>query len=187
MTYPRCNSLACHCESAATKQSPPARVENLRYVPAGFSRGNRMDQSKSSYTTWISEWIGETGRHVHAGVDMLVGSAAKKPCTSAPMPAYMIACYTRPWAKHEYRVALDAIAEAGYKYVGLMTTKAETMVSCFPWRPRRKRRPSPPRKSRNATEGRLRLRRRYPCGQVARSRHRGPQEAHRQLRRRAAR
>jgi sugar phosphate isomerase/epimerase len=34
---------------------------------------------------------------------------------------YMIACYTRPWAKYEYRVALDAIAEAGYKYVGLMT------------------------------------------------------------------
>jgi sugar phosphate isomerase/epimerase len=34
----------------------------------------------------------------------------------------MIACYTRPWAKYEYRVALDAIAEAGYKYVGLMTT-----------------------------------------------------------------
>ena len=40
-------------------------------------------------------------------------------------PAYMIACYTRPWAKYEYRVALDAIAEAGYKYVGLMTAKSE--------------------------------------------------------------
>jgi sugar phosphate isomerase/epimerase len=39
-------------------------------------------------------------------------------------PAYMIACYTRPWAKYEYRVALDAIAEAGYKYVGLMTAKS---------------------------------------------------------------
>ncbi len=36
---------------------------------------------------------------------------------------YMIACYTRPWAKYEYRVALDAIAEAGYKYAGLMTAK----------------------------------------------------------------
>ena len=38
---------------------------------------------------------------------------------------YMIACYTRPWAQYEYRVALDAIAEAGYKYVGLMTAKAK--------------------------------------------------------------
>ena len=40
-------------------------------------------------------------------------------------PAYMIGCYTRPWAQYEYRVALDAIAEAGYKYVGLMTTKGK--------------------------------------------------------------
>ena len=37
---------------------------------------------------------------------------------------WQIGCYTRPWASHEYRVALDAIAEAGYKYVGLMTTKS---------------------------------------------------------------
>ena len=39
--------------------------------------------------------------------------------------AYMIACYTRPWAKYEYRVAFDAIAEAGYKYIGLMTAKGK--------------------------------------------------------------
>ncbi len=38
---------------------------------------------------------------------------------------YQIACYTRPWAQYEYRVALDAIAEAGYKYVGLMTAKGK--------------------------------------------------------------
>jgi sugar phosphate isomerase/epimerase len=38
---------------------------------------------------------------------------------------YMIACYTRPWAQYDYRVALDAIAEAGYRYVGLMTAKAK--------------------------------------------------------------
>ncbi len=41
-------------------------------------------------------------------------------------PAYLIACYTRPWAQYEYRVALDAIAEAGYKYVGLMTAKGKS-------------------------------------------------------------
>jgi neutral ceramidase len=39
---------------------------------------------------------------------------------------YLIGCYTRPWAQYDYRVAFDAIAEAGYKYVGLMTTKAPT-------------------------------------------------------------
>ncbi|NLH41684.1 MAG: sugar phosphate isomerase/epimerase, partial [Planctomycetes bacterium] len=37
---------------------------------------------------------------------------------------YLIGCYTRPWAQYDYRVALDAIAEAGYRYVGLMTTKS---------------------------------------------------------------
>ncbi len=40
-------------------------------------------------------------------------------------PPYMIGCYTRPWAQYEYRVALDAIAEAGYKYAGLMTAKGK--------------------------------------------------------------
>ncbi|GMW02083.1 MAG: hypothetical protein AMXMBFR84_32190 [Candidatus Hydrogenedentota bacterium] len=35
---------------------------------------------------------------------------------------WQIGCYTRPWAAHDYRVALDAIAEAGFKYAGLMTT-----------------------------------------------------------------
>jgi sugar phosphate isomerase/epimerase len=37
---------------------------------------------------------------------------------------WRVGCYTRPWAQHEYRVALDAIAEAGFKYAGLMTTKS---------------------------------------------------------------
>src|SRR5512136_1727938 len=44
----------------------------------------------------------------------------------APGQAYLIGCYTRPWDKYDYRVALDAIAEAGFKYVGLMTTKSKS-------------------------------------------------------------
>ena len=39
---------------------------------------------------------------------------------------WRIGCYTRPWAQYEYPVALDAIAEAGFKHVGLMTTKSPT-------------------------------------------------------------
>jgi sugar phosphate isomerase/epimerase len=38
---------------------------------------------------------------------------------------WQIGCYTRPWAKYDYRVAFDAIAEAGFKYVGLMTAKTK--------------------------------------------------------------
>ena len=39
---------------------------------------------------------------------------------------WQIGCYTRPWGQYDYRVALDAIAEAGFKYAGLMTTKSKT-------------------------------------------------------------
>ena len=38
---------------------------------------------------------------------------------------WQIGCFTRPWDQYDYRVALDAIAEAGFKYAGLMTTKSE--------------------------------------------------------------
>lgn len=45
-----------------------------------------------------------------------------------PGTAYQIGCYTRPWDQHEYRVALDGIAEAGYKYAGIMTAKGKSWV-----------------------------------------------------------
>jgi sugar phosphate isomerase/epimerase len=41
---------------------------------------------------------------------------------------WQIGCYTRPWGKYDYRVALDAIAEAGFKYAGLMTTKSKSRL-----------------------------------------------------------
>lgn len=44
------------------------------------------------------------------------------PASAGP---WKIGCYTRPWDKYEYRVAFDAIAEAGFKYVGLMSHKSK--------------------------------------------------------------
>jgi len=35
---------------------------------------------------------------------------------------WKVGCFTRPWAEHEYTVALDAIAEAGFTYAGFMNT-----------------------------------------------------------------
>jgi len=46
--------------------------------------------------------------------------------------AFQIGCYTRPWDQHDYRVALDGIAEAGYKYAGIMTAKGKTWVMITP-------------------------------------------------------
>lgn len=37
--------------------------------------------------------------------------------------SYSIGCFTRPWSDQPYLAAFDAIAEAGYKHVGFMTTK----------------------------------------------------------------
>lgn len=47
---------------------------------------------------------------------------------AASSERWQIGCYTRPWAKYDYRVALDAIAEAGFKYAGLMTTNSKTRL-----------------------------------------------------------
>lgn len=49
--------------------------------------------------------------------------------TPVMAPRYTIGCYTRPWARFDYPVALDAIAEAGFQVVGLMTTKGGQVLS----------------------------------------------------------
>ena len=49
--------------------------------------------------------------------------------SEAKTPRWQIGCYTRPWAEHEYRVAFDGIAEAGFRYAGLMTSKSGTVIT----------------------------------------------------------
>ncbi|MFZ2147589.1 MAG: sugar phosphate isomerase/epimerase family protein [Sedimentisphaerales bacterium] len=63
-----------------------------------------------------------------AGLAASCTGASRAPAAmgSATNGAWQIGCYTRPWANYDYRVALDAIAEAGFKYAGLMTTKSKT-------------------------------------------------------------
>jgi sugar phosphate isomerase/epimerase len=43
-------------------------------------------------------------------------------------PAWQLGCYTRVFDQFDYPVALDAIAEAGFKYVGLLTTNTKQWV-----------------------------------------------------------
>jgi sugar phosphate isomerase/epimerase len=47
---------------------------------------------------------------------------------AARQPAWQIGCYTRVFDQFDYPVALDAMAEAGFKYVGLMTTNIKQWV-----------------------------------------------------------
>ena len=54
--------------------------------------------------------------------------ASRLAAQSAPKDNWQIGCYTRPWDKWDYRVALDGIAEAGYRFAGLMTHKGKSWV-----------------------------------------------------------
>jgi sugar phosphate isomerase/epimerase len=49
--------------------------------------------------------------------------------SAAKTPRWQIGCYTRPWAEHDYRVAFDGIAQAGFKYLGLMSGKTGTIIT----------------------------------------------------------
>jgi len=58
-------------------------------------------------------------------VKSLFGAETARIASKAP---WQIGCYTRVFDQFDYPVALDAIAEAGFKYVGLMTTKTKDWV-----------------------------------------------------------
>lgn len=59
---------------------------------------------------------------------VLLGLATPLAAAEPSRSAWQIGCYTRPWDQHDYRVAFDGIAEAGFKYAGLMTAKCPTWV-----------------------------------------------------------
>lgn len=70
------------------------------------------------------------------GATLTLGSLGLPALAAGPKagepPSYTLGCYTRPWDQHEYRVALDGIAEAGYKYAGIMTAKGKSWVMITP-------------------------------------------------------
>jgi sugar phosphate isomerase/epimerase len=70
------------------------------------------------------------GRTVTLGATGLLGSQLLARSTHAApgdsaKSAYRVGIYTRPWDRFDYRTALDAMAEAGFKHAGLMTTTTE--------------------------------------------------------------
>ena len=58
-----------------------------------------------------------------------IGWLAGRSCRAVDNVSYSearpwrIGCFTRPWGRFDYTVAMNAIAAAGFKYVGLMSTK----------------------------------------------------------------
>lgn len=59
-----------------------------------------------------------------AFVPEILASSTSEAIAAADAGPWQIGIYTRPFGQHEYPVALDAIAEAGYKFLGLMTIKS---------------------------------------------------------------
>jgi sugar phosphate isomerase/epimerase len=55
-------------------------------------------------------------------------TAPAAPDASKSSSPWKLGCYTRPWDAFEYQVALDGIAEAGFKYAGLMTAKGKPPI-----------------------------------------------------------
>jgi sugar phosphate isomerase/epimerase len=66
---------------------------------------------------------------------MVPGSAVTR--AHRVVETWQVGCYTRPWDRYDYRVALDGIAEAGFPYVGIMTHKGKTWVMITPRTTRR--------------------------------------------------
>jgi sugar phosphate isomerase/epimerase len=62
---------------------------------------------------------------VAAGTGLAASRSSFPAMAAMAAPPWRIGIYTRPWGQFDYRVALDAIAEAGFKYAGLMTTNSE--------------------------------------------------------------
>lgn len=67
----------------------------------------------------------------HATI-LAAGSVVPLASGESASGGWQIGCYTWPWDHYDYRVALDAIAEAGFKYAGIMTAKGRSWVMINP-------------------------------------------------------
>ena len=75
-------------------------------------------------STTRREFLEQTSQVTAAG--LAASWLAARPVAAEPdKKGWQIGCYTRPWDKYDYRVALDAIADAGFRHTGLMTTKSK--------------------------------------------------------------
>ncbi len=73
------------------------------------------------------QFLGRTlATGLSAAAAPLMGRVASAADQAAPLPRWQIGCWTRPWAKYDYRMAMDNTAEAGYKFIALTGAKTRT-------------------------------------------------------------
>lgn len=81
-----------------------------------------LEHNQSNRRCFLRETVRWTAAGALAGYGLGPLRCATGASTAQDNAAYRVGIYTRPWDQFDYRVALDAIAEAGYHYAGLMTT-----------------------------------------------------------------
>ena len=100
--------------------------------PVGASRTSRRDLLITAATTSMEQPGLSRRRFLETSLTLSAAFLAASAGQSAPQTqaggAWQIGCYTRPWSEYDWRVALDAIAEAGFKYAGMMTTNTKTRL-----------------------------------------------------------
>jgi len=83
-----------------------------------------IDNDRPTRRTFLNRFL-RIGASSFAAAGVLPRYTAAAAEKSAHSENWQIGCFTRPWDQYDYRVALDAIAEAGFKHAGLMTTKSD--------------------------------------------------------------
>lgn len=100
-------------ENTQSFETQPGRPFGAPASGAGFSRRADLPFTRRQFI----------GRAV------LAAAGATLLRSAVEGPTWQIGCYTRPWAEHDYQVAFDAIARAGFAFVGLMTAKGGNLVT----------------------------------------------------------
>ncbi|MBM3881454.1 MAG: sugar phosphate isomerase/epimerase [Verrucomicrobia bacterium] len=98
-------------------------VTTDRFVPAAH---DRLAAPMQPRPLTRRQFIATAG-----GLGLAASTAAAAEATATapdPLAPWQIGCYTRPWDAWALEVALDGIAEAGYRYAGLMTAKGKSWV-----------------------------------------------------------
>ncbi|MBM4038008.1 MAG: sugar phosphate isomerase/epimerase, partial [Planctomycetes bacterium] len=117
------------CRFASPRSGPVAKTRP-QYGPTrnvGKDQGNALGNGVPPNDSPEGVYYAAATRRGFLAAAGLGLAAARAGAAEQQKPSgWQVGCWTRPWDKHEYRVALDAIAEAGFKHGGLMTTKGKS-------------------------------------------------------------
>jgi len=81
---------------------------------------NHVPLTRRAFAGRLAKLAAASG--VSGVIGRLPAALAADTTTAGP---WQLGCYTRPWDQYDYRVALDGMVEAGFKYAGIMTANTK--------------------------------------------------------------